>query len=359
MMSSPVRSSVRSLGLYTLEPRTAEVKLDQNESPFDLPMVVKRQIVERMMVSEWNRYPSFAQERLPRRLAAEYGLDPAEILVGNGSNELLVAVIQTLVDAETTVIIPTPAFSLYEQYARAMEGRVVRVPIDPGSGALPVEELARSGEASRERTVILLSSPGNPTGGALREGDLERLLETGAVVVLDRAYGEFTSRPFPRLDERLIVLSSFSKAWGLAGLRIGWLAARRGLCDEIRKVKLPYSLSILNEAAALAVLDHPEALRARVDAIVTERERVAASLRSEGVEVFPSEANFLLFRVPDALGVFEGLLERDVLVRDVSRSPELSGCLRVSIGSADQNDRFLQAMRELSPGAGKGGGNGD
>jgi histidinol-phosphate aminotransferase len=358
-MISPVRRSVRSLGTYTLEPRFAEVKLDQNESPFDLPAEVKQRIVERMMESEWNRYPSFAQERLRQRLAAEYRLDSSEILVGSGSNELLVAVIQTLVDRETTVILPTPAFALHEQYVRAMEGTLLQVPIDLGSGTLPVGELTRRAAECRGRVVILLSSPGNPTGGALRDGELERLLETGAVVVLDRAYGEFTLRPFPRLADRLVVLSSFSKAWGLAGLRIGWLAARSPLCDEIRKVKLPYSLSILNEAAALAVLDQRELLQARCTTIVAERERVGATLRETGIEVFPSEANFLLFRVPDAASVFEGLLARDVLVRDVSRAPRLSGCLRVSIGSADQNSRFLEAMRELSSDAGKGVGDGD
>jgi histidinol-phosphate aminotransferase len=358
-MISSVRRSVRSLGTYTLEPRLAEVKLDQNESPFDLPVELKQRIVERMMESEWNRYPSFAQERLRERLAAEYRFDPSEILVGSGSNELLVAVIQTLVDGEATVIIPTPAFALHEQYVRAQEGKLLQVPIDLGSGTLPVGELTRRAAECPDRVVILLSSPGNPTGGALGDGDLERLLDTGAVVVLDRAYGEFTLRPFPRLADRLIVLSSFSKGWGLAGLRIGWLAARRPLCDEILKVKLPYSLSILNEAAALAVLDQREVLQARCRTIVAQRERVAATLREIGIEVFPSEANFLLFRVPDAARVFEGLLERDVLVRDVSRAPGLSGCLRVSIGSQDQNSRFLEAMRELSPGAGRGGENDD
>ncbi|MDX1584745.1 MAG: aminotransferase class I/II-fold pyridoxal phosphate-dependent enzyme, partial [Thermoanaerobaculia bacterium] len=241
-----------------------------------------------------------------------------------------------------------PSFSLYEHYANVLEARVVGVPVDLHSGALPVDLLIEAARESDGRVVIIVCSPNNPTGSVLREGELEELLSTGAAVILDRAYAEFAGTKFPPIGDRLIVLSTLSKAFGLAGLRIGWLAAAPSTAKEIRKVKLPYNLNIASEEIAFEALQQRDKLLSIIETIIRERDRIASRMRQRDLEVFPSAANFLLFRVNDARAVFDGLLENDVLVRNVSTAPGLENCLRVSVGTRKDNDRFLRVLESLT-----------
>lgn len=344
-----IRERVREITAYSLEERTQQVKLDQNESPYDFPRDLKEVVASRIVERSWNRYPSFEQDRVRERFATMQGVAPDQVLVGNGSNELLVAVMQCLVDAETRVIVARPSFSLYEHYARILGATIVGVPIDLQSGLLPVEAMAAASGSSSGRTVIFACSPNNPSGSVLPPGGLERLLETGAMVVLDRAYGEFADPAPPPAMDRLIILSTFSKAWGLAGLRIGWLTSTAEIVREIRKVKLPYNLNVASEEIALAALEEKERLSATIETIVRDRDFMAGEMRGLGLEVFPSSANFLLFRTGDADRVFKGLLSAGVLVRDVSAAPGLSGCLRVSVGTREENQLFTDALRALVP----------
>lgn len=347
-IESLVRPEVREISPYTLAERRAAIKLDQNESPHDLPGEIKERLVRGLVGRPWNRYPQFEQSDVRGHFATTYGLGTDEVLVGNGSNELLLALMLTFVDADTTVIAARPSFSLYEHYARVLGARVIGASVDLSSGGLPVDAMIRAAEGSSGRAVLFVCSPNNPTGGVLREGELERLLATGAVVVLDRAYGEFSGDEVPAVRERLIVLSTLSKAFGLAGLRVGWLAAPAGLVREIRKVKLPYNLNVSSEEIAIEVLGSRDRIRSVVESTVAERERVAGRLRDIGIETFPSQANFILFRTTDAAEVFEGLLARGILVRDVSKSPGLANCLRVSVGRPDENDAFLGAIEVIT-----------
>jgi histidinol-phosphate aminotransferase len=340
-----VRAGIRDMEPYLLEARVARDKLDQNESPLDWPRDLKEQVLLRLLELPWNRYPDFELCRLRSALAAAYGLEAENVLAGNGSNELLLTALLTLAPG-ADVIVPSPSFALYEKMATIVGGRVVRVPLDPASGRIPVGEMAARARESRG-ALIVVCSPNNPTGGVLAQGELERLLESGATVLLDRAYGDFVPDVFPPLHPRLVVLSSFSKSYALAGLRIGWLAAAAPLCRELRKVRLPYSVNVVSEEIALAAIRSP-GLRHRAVALVSaERGRVRSRLEEIGVEVFPSGANFLCFRTGGAGRLFARLRDRDVLVRDVGSYPRLEGCLRVSIGTQEENDRFLAAMGEV------------
>lgn len=341
------REPVRHAKAYTLEERTQKVKLDQNESAYDMPRELKERAAARIVERAWNRYPSFEQGRVRERFAAAHDLSPEEVLVGNGSNELLVAVMQALVDADTTVVVSRPSFSLYEHYARVLGATIIGVPVDLHSGALPVDQMADAAASGSGRTVIFACSPNNPTGSVLDDEGLQQLLDTGAMVVLDRAYGEFAAQPIPSPTDRLIVLSTFSKAWGLAGLRIGWLTSTADMIREIRKVKLPYNLNVASEEIALVALEARDRLTSIVQAIVEERDVLAEALSALDVEVFPSSANFLLFRCSDAIRVFAGLLAAGILVRDVSGAPGLTNCLRVSVGTREENEMFLKALAPL------------
>lgn len=344
-----VRPDVAAMTAYTLELRQAEVKLNQNESPFDLPQEVKADVLARVAERAWNIYPDFESVALRSALADAYGLTADEILVGNGSNELLAAAIGAFVGPGTPVVIARPTFTLYEKLVTIAGGLTIAIDFDPESGLLPLDEMLRAVDEYRQ-PVVIVCSPNNPTGGVLPAGGLDALLATGATVLFDRAYGDFADDALPPLHDRLVTFSTFSKAWGLAALRVGWLAATAANCREIRKVKLPYSLNIISETIAAVALEQ-RALRDRnVTATIVERARVEAALRGiAALTVFPSSANFLTFRTRGtSRPLFDALCARGILVRDVSSYPRLANCLRLSIGAPEQNDRFLAAMKELA-----------
>jgi histidinol-phosphate aminotransferase len=341
------RAAVAAMAAYTLELREAKFKLNQNESPADLPRTLKEELFRRVMDRPWNRYPDFEAAALREAIARAAGMAAENVLAGNGSNELLAAAVATFVGPGTPVVVPRPSFTLYEKLVAIAGGTVVPVAIDPRSPLLPIEAMRAAASADG---VIIVCSPNNPTGGVLPPGGISVLLETGATVLLDRAYGEFAEgEERGPLDDRLITFSTFSKAWGLAALRIGWLSSSGATCREIRKVKLPYNLNVISEAAAMLALEHPSIRDGNVARVRRERTRVAAALRAmRGIEVFPSAANFVTFRVTASRPLFDALCLKGVLIRDVSGYPGLANCLRVSIGSPAENDAFLEAMKEIA-----------
>jgi histidinol-phosphate aminotransferase len=335
------RAAVAAMTAYTLELREAEIKLNQNESPLDFPF--KEDVLARVAQRAWNRYPDFESLTLREALAKAYGFAADNILVGNGSNELLAATISTFVGPGTPVVFPRPTFALYEKLVTVMGGLPVPVDLDPMSGLLPLGEMLRA-LSSLRGAVVIVCSPNNPTGGVLPENGIAELLATGATVLFDRAYGDFavdarsastsSMDELPLLHERLVTFSTFSKAWGLAALRVGWLASTAATCREIRKVKLPYSLNIVSETAAAIALEHRAFRDANVAQIIAERERMLAAMR--GVTVFPTKANFIAFRGGPA---FEDFLARGILIR------KYANFLRVSVGTREENDAFLEALR--------------
>lgn len=336
------RAAVAAMAAYTLELRQAETKLNQNESPFDVPADFKRELFARVESRNWNRYPDFESMPLRQALAAAYGFAPENILTGNGSNELLAAAIGTFVGPETPVYVQRPSFTLYEKLVTIAGGTVIPVEVDPRRGILPTAPATAN-------SVVIVCSPNNPTGGVLPAGGIDRLLATGATVLFDRAYGDFAADTFPTLHDNLVVFSTFSKAWGLAGLRVGWLASSASTCREIRKVKLPYSLNVLSETAAILALEQRERRDGLVSLIRSERERLSTAMKEiRSIEVFPSQANFIAFRTNGARRIFEALCARGILIRDISSYPGLADCLRVSIGTPQENDAFLAALKEVA-----------
>jgi len=329
------RSVVAAMTAYTLELREAEVKLNQNESPFDLPREIKERALARVAERPWNIYPEFECSALREAIAKAYGFTADNILAGNGSNELLAATIATFVGPGTRVVLPKPTFALYEKLVTIAGGEVIPIDIDPATGLLPLDAmLAANAE------VVIVCSPNNPTGSVLPNGGIEKLLDTGATVIFDRAYGDFALDSLPPLNDRLVTLSTFSKAWGLAALRVGWLATTAATAREIRKVKLPYSLNIISEAIAIATLEDPSIRARNVANAISERNRMFNAMRAiDGITAFPSAANFIFFKVAEPKRVFEALCARGILIR------EYANALRVSVGTPEENDRFLKALR--------------
>jgi histidinol-phosphate aminotransferase len=348
-----VKPGVRAQAGYTLRSAVARRKLNQNECPHDLPPDLKQAVLDRAAAASWQRYPEFAPERLLERLAAHYDWVSGGVVVGNGSNELIQATLSVVLAEGEPVVVPAPTFSLYRLLTNVLGGRYVPVPLGPAF-EFDVGRIVETAVRERAR-VIVLNSPNNPTGSALPEGAVERIVaETGALVLCDEAYQDFggsTAIPLLRRTSRVVVLRTFSKAMGMAGLRFGLALAHPEVAGELAKGKLPYNVNLVTLAAAEVALDHAAVFAARTRAVVETRDRFVPRLaRIPGIDVIPTAANFVLVRcrARPAGEVFRRLYDQHgILIRDVSNSAELSECLRITIGTDEDMEAVLTAMGEI------------
>lgn len=348
-----IKPAVRAQAAYTLAALPARRKLNQNESPYDLPAELKREILAAVADAPWQRYPEFAPPELLAGVAEHYGWVAEGILVGNGSNELIQATLSVVLDARDAVVAPAPTFSLYRLLTNVLGGRYCAVRLGDDF-AYDVDAIIDAAVRERAR-VVVLNSPNNPTGSPLPENAVARVLEeTGALVVCDEAYQEFggpTAVPLLAHTSRLVVLRTFSKAFGMAGLRFGLALAHPALAREVAKGKLPYNVNLVTLAAAAAALRHQGVLAERVREIVATRERFARRIAGlSGLTVYPSAANFVLIRCrgTPARVVFTRLLEEHgILVRDVSSAPELAECLRISVGTPEDMEAVAVALEGI------------
>lgn len=332
-----VRPNVRKLKAYEAKEVPARVKLDANESPYSVRLGLKG--------IKTNRYPDPEAGALRAAFARHVGVKRENVLAGNGSDELIYYLITTF---GGPVLYPTPTFSMYEIIGRAVGVKTVGVPLD-GEFDLDTKKMLAAVRREKPR-LTFLSSPNNPTGNCFSADRMLRLVEASrGIVVVDEAYQAFAggARGFvPLLSdyENLIVMRTLSKV-GLAALRVGFIVGGAEIIEEVNKVRLPFNLNSLSQAGAVEALGQSARLRANVRAVTAERERLARAMDAlEGVTPFPSEANFIMFRVKEPGKVHRGLLERGVLVRDVS--PMAKGCLRVTVGTKRENDTFMKALKE-------------
>lgn len=347
-----LRREVLELPGYSFSARAQPIKLDQNESPYDLPEALKAEVLERLAQLPFNRYPDLGAERLRAALAARCGWPEEGVVVAGGSNVLIAALV-TAAGLGRTVLTLKPTFSVYALQAKLQGARLVEYPLGPDF-ALPEAALAH--ELSSGGGALFLAQPAAPTGNLHPWEAVERLAEAAAgkwLVVLDEAYHEFSREAGDRglaLVKRhphLLSLRTFSKALGLAGARLGYALAHPEVAREVQKVILPFSVSALQQAVGAVALEHPEVAEARVAEAKRERERLMEGLRTlPGVAPYPSSANFILFRVADAQATHAGLLERGVVVRRQDHLHGLEGCLRVSVGTPAENEAFLKALAE-------------
>jgi len=348
-----IKPTVLSLSAYTLSGLSAERKLNQNESPFDVPEHLKREVIERALATPWNRYPEFVPRKLVEQIAAKHDWDPEGVLVGNGSNEVIQASISVAVNTGDPVVVPQPSFALYPIMTGVMGGRYLPVPLG-AEYAYDVDALAAVARRERAR-VVVLNSPNNPTGSVLPADGVATLLErTESLLLCDEAYQDFggpTALTLLRQSPRIVVLRTLSKAMGMAGLRFGYALAHPDVAREIAKAKLPYNVNAITLAAAEVMLKHSAEFAARAKAIAQERDRFLGLLGSiAGLHPFPSKANFVLVRcdrVP-ARTVFRRLVEEHgILVRDVSSGAGLAECLRISVGTAEDTAAVVTALSTI------------
>ena len=347
-----VREEIRGLPLYSLSDTTpaTPVKLNQNESPDDIPQSLKETLAQTFASTAWHRYPPYDAKALREGIARHTGWKADGVMLANGSNELLALLIQAVVRPGDKVALPVPCFALYAPHLEAAGAHLCRVPA-LADASFDEDALLKAAQGAR---MVLFTSPNNPTGVTLRRQTLLRLLQSGALVVADEAYAEFAEDNFADcLGENvpLVVLRTFSKSFAAAGLRFGYLLGPSAFCAHMRKLALPYNVSSLVLAAAAALLQQPQLTTERIALVRQERARVSRALADMGVRFVPSQANFLLVQVQDAQDAMRHFMAHGVLLRDMSASWPSS--LRVAIGNAADNEAFLQAMRAYAGQPGK------
>ena len=323
------------------------IRLNGNENPYGPSPAVAKALAE---FPNFNHYPDPEQRQLRQALSGYVGVDPERIIAGNGSDELIDMLFRMFIGPGDNIINLTPTFGMYSLGAEICGGQAMSVPRD-AEFEIDLEGVKL---AITPRTkAIVVCSPNNPTGNMPREAEVRALLDTGILVIVDEAYYEFSGQTLmPLLDEypNLVVLRTFSKWAGLAGLRIGLGAMHPDLARTMMSVKPPYNVNLAAETALIASLDDMPALLERVNAIVAERERMYGLLSAiPTVKPYPSRANFILCQLPEGSGqqVFEGLCNRGIFLRHWN-NPRLKDCVRTSVGFPEENDAVAAALTELT-----------
>ncbi|NTW69661.1 MAG: histidinol-phosphate transaminase [Chlorobiaceae bacterium] len=344
--------ALQHIATYRVEGgQQAEVKLNQNESPFDVPMWLKEEILGAFQRESWNRYPDILPYRGMQAYANFLGVSAECVMMSNGSNEMLYTIFLACLGASRKVLIPDPSFSLYEKIARLLQAEIVSVPMLPGLD-FDTEAIIR---AARDEAVhfIVLSTPNNPTSRSLTLEEIRLIAESSdAIVLVDEAYIEFSRQrsALELIDElpNVVVLRTMSKALALAGIRIGFAIANPLLMAELAKPKIPFASGRLQEITLEHVLANYSLVTDAVSYILHERGRLYSELLAiEGVEPLESDTNFLIIRVPDAGSVFQALQREGILVRNVSGYPMMKNCLRFNVGLVDENRRLIEKLSSI------------
>lgn len=345
-----LREDLRQLKPYKANEMGCTVKLDANESPFDLPDKVRMKLAgELLKGSALNRYPDSDSNELRCAIAGYCNVKSNEILVGTGSDELIQIIINAFADKGDTVLCPAPSFGMYKICSQIAGAIPVEIPL---SADYEYDMTAYKHAAEKHHAkIVFICTPNNPTGNTIdKEQLLDFIKNYDGIVVIDEAYGEFCEYSFVQDAVRLpnaVVLKTFSKAMGLAGLRIGYSIADENLTSQIYMVKPPYNINSFSQKAALFVLDDLKSVRHRIQLIISERERLVSKLRSHSnITVYPSSANFVLVKVPDGETAVKILNKEGISIRDFSLSPYLENCLRITIGHRQENDLFYKVFKE-------------
>ena len=330
------------------------VRLNTNESPLPPPAAFGEAVAAAARSVSWNRYPDRQATELRSRIAARHRVDPDRVFAANGSNEVLQCLLLAYGGAGRSAVVFEPTYALHSHLARVTGTAVVEGERDGDFNLDPDAAMALI--ASARPSVTFLCSPNNPSGTVEPPSVIASLLDavgsTSGLLCVDEAYAEFSPHSALELvdDETpLAVTRTYSKTWAMAGARLGYLIGPRWLVAELDKVALPYHLDALKQAVGVAALDFVDDMQARVGAIVSERARLTDRLGGLPVDVWPSGANFVLFRPRARNGaeVWQQLLARSVLVRNCASWPGLAGCLRVTIGTPEEDDMFLDALEEI------------
>lgn len=341
-----IRSDIKALSAYHVPDSSGMIKLDAMENPFPMPDALRQAWLEQLGRVQINRYPDADMRELREKIAARAGVDADQILLGNGSDEIIQMLLMAICPG--ACVAPAPTFVMYDLISHWLKRPVATVPLTADFSLDPDHFLQACAREKAE--IAFLACPNNPTGNLwLLETVRKIAAGFNGLLVIDEAYGPFAEREHTGLiADNVMVLRTFSKL-GWAGLRLGYLIGEAGQIAQLNKVRMPYNINALTQASALLLLDHFDCFEQQAALIRAERDRVFAALDAiDGIEPFPSQTNFILIRVPDADAVFAALRQRGILIKNLhSARGLLANCLRITIGANDENDAVLDALKEI------------
>ena len=347
-----IRQDVQSMHAYAIQDSVGMVKLDAMENPHRLPADLQKALGERLGALALNRYPDGRVNDLRAALAEHAGMPEGfDIMLGNGSDELISLLAMACDVPGASILSPLPGFVMYAMSAQLQGLGFHGVPL---TADFELDEAAMlAAIAEHKPSIVYLAYPNNPTGNLWNDDTIEKIVlaqgAQGGLVVMDEAYQPFASRSYAGRITRhshVLLMRTLSK-FGLAGVRLGYMIGPKALVAEVDKVRPPYNISVLNTECALFALEHAEVFAAQAQDLRQERTRLMQALTAlPGVQPFPSEANMILARVPDAAKTFDGLKAHGVLIKNISKMhPLLANCLRLTVGTAAENNQLLAALK--------------
>lgn len=345
-----MRQELLALHAYHVPPASGMVKLDAMENPYVLPQSLQHEIARIVAEAHINRYPDAGAHQLKadiRRVTAlPSGMD---VLLGNGSDEIIQLLAMAVAKPDAVLLSVEPSFVMYKMIATFVGMRYVGVPL---AQDFSLDLQATLEAVKREQpALVFLAYPNNPTGNLFDADAIKQIIEAApGLVVVDEAYYAFARDSFiPQLGryDNLLVMRTFSKL-GMAGLRLGFLAGSRAWLEQLEKLRLPYNVGVLPQLVASKLLEHHDVLLAQAESIKQERSKLTAALSAiPGVQAYPSEANFILFRVAKATQIFEGLKQRGILIKNLNGGHSaLADCLRVTVGTPEEGQKFIAALQD-------------
>jgi histidinol-phosphate aminotransferase len=344
-----IRKSIQELKEYTVPQDKYEVKLNQNESPYDVPDDLKEEIIKKIRNTDWNRYPSRTAIPLVKAISSYTKFPEEGIVAANASNEILQAVYQAICDKGDKIVAISPGFAIYPYLSKIMDLNLTEVPLLEDF-SFDVEKIINEGKNAK---MVVLALPNNPTGTTLPIEKIEEIAKNiNGIFVVDEAYYEFSQKTAISLLDKydnIIIIRTLSKAFGLAGLRLGYLLTNANIATAVQKAKLPFSVGIFGQIAGEVLLEKNEYIKEIVKKIMDEKEKVFTELkRIPTIKPIPSYTNFILFKTESVPGknLFEEMYKRGVLLRFFN-TPRLKNTLRVTIGTPEQNKICINTLKEV------------
>lgn len=351
------RDSLRELKPYDPHEVPYKIKLNANENPYSLPEEIIEEILRKAKNLEYSHYPNANSEKLSEIVSSFWGLNRDNIVIGNGSDELIDYLIKAFSEKGRRLITTAPSFAMYKIYSIVNGANFVQIPLSQSDFSLNVDKILE--EAKKEdSSVVFIAYPNAPTGNYFAEEKIIKIIEeSGCLIVVDEAYFEFGEKTFVPLISRynnLVILRTFSKAYSLASLRVGYLLSNPEIINEVRKVKSPFNVNTFSQLAAQVVFENKEILKDSIKKIVEEREKLINRINElPPFKAHPSRTNFVLVEVGSKENtdlVYNGLLEQGILVQTVS-DPVFSTSryfLRITVGNREENDILLEKLENIS-----------
>lgn len=354
MIEDLIRPEIRSFTPYNANQQPYKIKLDANESPFNIPAEARQKLADFILNDpKLNLYPDTDSNELREAISRNWGVEKEMVLVGTGSDQLIQVIANAFIGCGDKVLYPVPSFGMYKDSCIIAGGAAVKYELDPENNYEYSKEKIVEAYIEQKPKIIYICNPNNPTGNLMPVDDILEVVRycKNSVVIVDEAYAEFcdaTVIPYVEKYENLLVLRTFSKAYGIAGVRCGYSIASAKLTGIVNLTKPPYNISSLSQLVAMLVLEEKGQIEENIAYLVKERDWLAAELlKVKGIKVYNSAANFILIRIENSKEVYKKLCEKGIFIRAFGQAPMLEGCMRISIGTHEQNAILLDEIKAI------------